>query len=266
MLWLASGQVFASVTSTPAIPANQPIERLVGEKLSYDVSFLWFDHLAEGTISLTRGQQPDTYVATLEARTRGFAAFVTNNRVERYQTIMEIGPDGFLRPLVYSLRTLKGKGKNQREKVTSYSFDYEHRQVTYRKIKDHVIHADDILPLKTDDQIFDILSAFYSLRIGSFGPIDQRKIHMPTFHRKGVEEIVVAPIKKTGENKRFFADDKTLCKVLVDPEVFNTNGRDLLVSFDENNRPQKAVVKNVIGLGDVKGVLRQAVHSVARLD
>jgi len=265
-LLIGGGQVFAAVSTQITPLAKHPIEALVGEQLSYDVSFLWFDRLAIGTIKLTRGEQPGTYVALLEARTRGFAAFVTENRIERYQTVMEIGPDGFLRPLIFSSHTLRGEGENQREMESSYSFDFEQRLVKFQKIKNHVIKADKVLPLETDGQVFDILSAFYNLRLGSFGSFDQGKIHLPTFHRKGIEEIVVAPVKISNEEKGFFAGGNTLCKVLLDPEIFQTNGRDLLISFDENNRPQKAVVKNVIGLGDVKGVLRRAVNPVAQVD
>ncbi|NOY12236.1 MAG: DUF3108 domain-containing protein [Deltaproteobacteria bacterium] len=249
-------------TTFPAFAAVSPgavqsVESLVGERLTYDISFLWFKHLAEGSIRLERGEKLGTYLATMEARTRGFAAFVTRNRVEKYQTLMEVGPDGLLRPLVHSSQTFKGKGKDLREKKTSYTFDYLKRQVKYKKIKYHRITADETLPLGTAGPVYDILSAFYNLRLGAFGSFAQQSIHMPTFYRKGVEEIVVTPmVDRNGKDGKFFAADGTLCKVLVDPSVFKTNGRELFVSFDKNNRLERGIIKNVIGLGDVKGVLR----------
>jgi hypothetical protein len=243
-----------------------PVEQLVGEQLAYDVSFLWFKRLAVGSIRLEKGEQPGTYLAVMEARTRGLAAMVTKNRVEKYQTLMEIGPDGFLRPLVHSSHTFKGKGKQQREKKTSYTFDYASHQVQYKKIKSNRIHADEMLPLETDGAVFDILSAFYNLRLEAFGELDQQAIHMPTFHRKGVEEIVVTPVRQlNAQDQSFFSSKGTLCKVLVDPSVFKTNGRELYVSFDENNRLERGIIKNVIGMGDVKGVLRH-VTTLAKAD
>ncbi len=237
-----------------------PIEALVGEQLSYDVSFLWFDHLAEGSIRLSRGEQPGTYLAVLEARTLGLAAFVTKKRIEKFQTLMEIGPTGTLRPLRHSSHSIKGQGKGRREKVTSYSFDYQHQQVTYQKIKNNRVRADELLALGTEEPVYDILSGFYNLRAGLFGPYSNQQIHMPTFYRKGVEEIVVAPIKaSSAADQRFFGAENVLCQVFLDPSVFGTKGRDLLISFDKHSQPQKAVVKNVIGLGDVKGVLRQVI-------
>ncbi|MCK4690360.1 MAG: DUF3108 domain-containing protein [Desulfuromonadales bacterium] len=236
---------------------NHPIENLVGEKLYYDVSFLWFKRLAEGSISLQRAEQPGTYLAVMQARTLGMAAFFTRNRIEKYQTLLEIGPTGLLRPLVHSSHTFKGSGDQQREKRTTYRFDFSARQVHYKKVKNGRVDADELLSLETDGPVFDILSAFYNLRIESFGKIAHRKIVLPTFHRKGVEEIVVAPVEKlSSSEQKFFADTTLLFKVLVDPSVFKTKGRDLYVGFDEKNRLEKGIIKNVIGLGDVKGVLR----------
>ena len=54
-----------------------------------------------------------------------------------------------------------------------------------------------------------------------------------------------------------FADDLILCKVLLTPETFKTKSRDVYVGFDPQLRPRLAVVKNVIGLGDVRGKLIQ---------
>lgn len=241
-----------------SIPVSHPIESLVGEELTYDVSFLWFDHLAVGTIRLSRGEQAGTYLAVLEASTRGFAAMVTRDRIESIQTLMELGEDGLLRPLVHGSHSFKGKGDKQQEKITSYSFDYQAHQVKFQKIKNNRIYDDELLPLETDGPVYDILSAFYNLRSGSFGPLDGEQIVFPTFHRKGIEEIVFAPVDRDElQDADFFSTRNILRKILVDPEIFKTSGRDLLVSFDDSGRPQKAVVKNVIGLGDVKGVLRQ---------
>lgn len=258
-LFSAPTQGLAAVTFGATGTVTHPVEMLVGEQFSYDVSFLWFKRLAEGTISLQRGEAPGTYLAIMEARTLGIAAFFTKNRVERYQTTMEIGPDGVLRPLVHSSHTFKGQGKTLREKKTTYTFDYVAGKVGYKKIKSNRITADELLPLGTDGPVFDILSALYNLRLGTFGSFAEQRIYIPTFHRKGIEDIVIAPAGDISrKDKKFFSKSGTLCKVLVDPSIFKTKGRELLISFDEQNRLQKGIVKNVIGLGDVKGVLRPA--------
>lgn len=245
-----------AVSAASGAAVVHPVESLVGEKLSYDISFLWFRQLAEGTIRLERGERPGTYLAIMEARTRGFAAFVTSNRIEKYQTLMEIGPSGRLRPIEHSSHTFKGKGKEQKEKKTSYRFDYQAGQVNYTKVKHQRVDTEEQFPLDSTP-VYDILSAFYNLRLGAFGALENGAIHIPSLHRQEVEEIIVAPISDLkGKNKSFFAASNMVCKVLVDPSVFKTNGRELFVHFDKDNRLERGIIKNVIGLGDVEGVLR----------
>lgn len=255
--WLLAVCVLLPASVIASISPSHPIETLVGEQLTYDVSFLWFDQLAEGSITLQHGEVPGTYLAVMEARTLGVANFITRHRVERHQTLMEVGPNGLLRPLQHSSHTFKGKGKSLKEKRKSYAFDYESGQVVYKRIKNNQITSNRVLPLKTDGPVYDILSAFYNLRLEAFGALDQQAIHMPTFHRKKMQEIVVEPVIDLSEgDKKFFATEGTLCKILVDPSVFKTEGSELYVCFDQNNRLVRGIIKNVIGLGDVKGVLR----------
>jgi|GEM_PF-555807 len=255
--WLLAVSLLLPATVSASASLSHPIETLVGEQLTYDVSFLWFDQLAEGSITLEHGKVPGTYLAVMEARTLGVAYFITRHRVERHQTLMEVGPNGLLRPLRHSSHTFKGKGRSLQEKRKSYDFDYEIGQIIYKRVKNNRITSNQELPLETDGPIYDILSAFYNLRLEAFGALDQQSIHMPTFHRKKMQEIVVQPaIELSERDKKFFATEGTLCKILVDPSVFKTEGSELYVCFDKNNRLVRGIIKNVIGLGDVKGVLR----------
>jgi hypothetical protein len=97
-------------------------------------------------------------------------------------------------------------------------------------------------------QMYDILSALYNLRLGDYGEVGQRDIHILTFHPDGEQDIVIAPLQGTdARNRKFRAVSRFLCRVLVDPSVFGTNGRDLLVGFDKDMRPNFAIIKNVIG-------------------
>ncbi|MDA3902045.1 MAG: DUF3108 domain-containing protein [Desulfuromusa sp.] len=238
-------------------PIDHPIKPLVGESLEYDISFLWFDSLAEGSIKLFAGEQPGTFLVVMEAKTLGVAAFFTKDRIEKYQTLMKIGSSGLLQPLWHSSHTIRGKGKSRSEKITRNTFDYTSGQVRYQKIKNDHVYTDEWFELETDRPLFDILSALYNLRLGFYGKTGQDNILIPTFHRKGTQDIVVEPLLKLrNKDQKFFATGAVQCRILVDPSVFGTKGRDLLASFDEEMRPQKGVIKNVIGLGDVRGKLR----------
>lgn len=244
-------------TSFCAPPTAHPIETLVGEFLEYDISFLWFDHLAEGHIALSEGTEEGTYLVTMEAKTLGLAAFFTRNRVEKFKTLMRIGPDGRLVPLWHSSHTVRDKEHGQSEKITRYTFDYAKGRVRYQKIKNDRAYKDEWFDLDDGVNQFDILSALYNLRLGYFGAVGSERIMIPTFHRKGPQDIVVEPLKKIStKDRRFFGGDDCMTRILVDPSVFGTKGRDILAAFDSSMRPGKGIIKNVIGLGDVRGVLR----------
>ena len=238
-------------------PGLHPIHSLLGESLKYDISFLWFTHLAEGLIQLSPGDQPETFLVIMEAKTLGVAAFFTSDRVAKYQTLMEIGPSGLLQPLWHSTHTIRGKEDSRKEKVTRYTFDYASGQVRYQKIKNDRVYTDKWFPMEKDIPMFDILSAFYNLRLGFYGQLALEAVHIPTFHRKGIQDIVVEPLFKISKrDQKFFSPGSVKFRILVDPAVFGTKGRDVLASFDEQMRPREVIIKNVIGLGDVHGKLR----------
>lgn len=265
---LVAAFLLTPVTSVQALSpkvmpqAAHPVEALVGERLTYDIGFLWFDRLAEGTMTLERGEQTGTYLIRMHARTLGVAAFLTGNRVERFRTLMEIGPDGLLRPLRHDARTRRDKGGEQRERIKHYRFDYQNHRIHYQKSKNGRIVADEDYALSAERPLLDILSALYNLRLGFFGPPGDSRIMIPTFHPDGPEEIVIAPLSLDSRAERkFFSGAAYLCRILVDPSVFGTRGRDILASFDARWRPYRGVIKNVIGLGDVRGRLRETAQT-----
>ena len=170
---------------------------------------------------------------------------------------MKIGSSGFLQPLWHSTHTIRGKKDARREKISRYTFDYASGQVRYQKVKNDHVYTDEWFTLETDRPLFDILSALYNLRLGSYGQLGEETIVIPTFHRKGTQDIVVEPLVRLSEkDRKFFVANAVKCRILVDPSVFGTKGRDILASFDDQMRPQMGVIKNVIGLGDVRGKLR----------
>jgi hypothetical protein len=235
-----------------------PIEKMAGESLSYDISFLWFDRLAQGKLSFSRGDRPNAYRAVLEARTLGVAAWLTRDRIQRYVSEMEVGPDGKLRSLSHESRIIKRKGDNIKDRTSLYAFDYRKRQVRYQRARDGEFYKDVQLPMAEGDPPNDFLTAFFNFRAGFFGPIKEgRRYVIPTFDRDGTEEIVVEilfPRERPEDN--FFPQEGILGRVSLDEEVFDTGGGLVYVWFDKYGRPAKGVVENVIGLGHVRGALR----------
>jgi len=235
-----------------------PIERMVGESFSYDISFLWFDRLAQGNLSFSRGERPGTYRAVLEARTLGVAAWLTKDRVQRYVSEMEKGPDGKLRSLSHESRILKGKGDELRDRTNLYTFDYRDRQIRFQRAKSGKFYKDVRLPMAEGNPPNDFLTALYNFRAGFFGPVQEgRRYVIPTFDRDGTEKIVLEVLSpRERSHDRFFPHGGVLCRVTLGEEVFGTGGGVAYVWFDDYGRPARGIVENVIGLGDVKGTLR----------
>ncbi len=258
---LGFASAFAQQTSVDESFGPLPAETLLGEKLKYNISFLWFDKVARAEIRLEAGERPGTYRAVLTARTRGMAAFFTRNRVETYTTLMEEGPDGLLRPLLQTSDTAKGKGDHLTHRQTSYAFDFDLRQVTYRKTIDGAERQKSVLAFEEGEEVYDFLTAFYNLRLNRLGPIDAgRNIRLSAFSRKGPEEIVVCRAIASEQQKLKFSEELLLCKVLLSPETFHTKSHDVFVGFDDQLRPLRAVVRDVIGMGDVIGELVQVIE------
>ncbi len=229
---------------------------LLGEKLTYKVSFLWFKKIALAEISFETGEKKGTYLATLTAKTRGMAAFFTRNRVETFTTLMEEGPAGLLRPLLQVSDTKKGKGKKTTHRLTSYTYDYDTNQVGYSKTINGIAQHKYMLPMVNDKPTYDFLTAFYNLRLGRLGAVEPgHDIKLSAFSRKGPEEIIISRLVEEEQQRLKFPMGLLLCKVLMSPDTFKTKGRDVYVGFDSQLRPKLAVIKNVIGLGDVHGEL-----------
>lgn len=230
------------------------LPELVAEpQMVYDIAFLWFDRLAEGRASFTAGDRPGTYRATLEAQTLGVAAWLTQDRIQRYTSVMEIGPDGRLRSLSHESTIIKGPPNKRREKTKRYLFDHQRREVRLVAATNGVAGPEQIFPMG-EEAPNDILTAFYNFRMGAFGPLRSgARYVIPTFNRKGKGTIVVETLPDGPRTNPFFPNSGLLCRAIVDPEIFDTGGGAILFWFDRSVHPPRGIVEQVIGLGDVKG-------------
>ena len=46
-----------------------------------------------------------------------------------------------------------------------------------------------------------------------------------------------------------------LVKAVVDPEIFETDTGNLYIWFDNEGTPERGIIEDMIGLGDIKGYL-----------
>ena len=140
LLILGCVLLFAALAPRPAVAdalrALTVQELVAGPEVVYDIAFLWFDQLAEGRASCGVGERPGTYRATLEAKTLGVAAWLTQDRIQRYTSLMELGSDGRLHSLRHESLIIKGAKNNRREKSKRYTFDHQRREVRYQATAD----------------------------------------------------------------------------------------------------------------------------------
>jgi hypothetical protein len=136
------------------------------EKLEYRVSLGIINEAAQAKLTLTpRG--PGRYVAEFSGAARGIFRLVENYLPERYQTEM-FTQKGRLLPLVYR-EIFHKKGERI---IREYRFDYQrHRLELWRQAGDQPMAKRWQLPLQ--EPVYDVLSFFYNLRQGAFGPLDR---------------------------------------------------------------------------------------------
>lgn len=241
-----------------SLNADHPVESMVGESLEYDISFLWFERLATGSIELLQTDKPSIYLLRMQAQTRGVAAVFTRNRTELFETTVDIGADGRLRPLVHSSQRMTWRDPDSvSARTVRYTFDYDVGKIFYERIRNGRVSQEQWFDLDPEQPVYDILSAFYNLRLGFFDTSEGDHLVIPTFHHKVEQDIVVEPYRNPSfRDQDFFGEGADLYRVLIDPSVFGTSSRDVFVSFDDDMRLQRGIIKRISGIGDLRGVLR----------
>jgi len=248
---LFAGEGVASGASVSAF------DRWIGKQLHYNIKFLWFDSIAEGILSVSAGDTPGTYRAVLEGRTLGVAAWLTSDRVQRYESVMQRTAEGPLRALSYRSQIIKGRGNKRKERTKFYQFDHEQRRVSYQRGSDGELGEVKWLPMEDGVVPNDILTAFFNFQAGFFGPVVVGgHYRIPTFSRKGTAYIEADVLSDQSRVRSdFFPSDGLLVRIILDPEVFDTAGGGVYVWFDQDQRPARGIVEKLIGLGDIYGTL-----------
>lgn len=228
------------------------------ERYRYDISFLWFNRIAEAELSLQPADEPNHWQATLEANTLGVAAWLTSDRAQRYVSLMQLDNEEGFTALRHDSNIIKTKEGRKRVRLKRYVFNHQQQQIIQKVNRNGRQKEDLVLPMPSAKPN-DILTAFYNFRQGVYGPlIKGAKYRIPTYSRKGASEIVVEVLAdQQRPRKPEFPKQGLLLKVQLDKEVFDTDKGILYVWLDGQRRPAQVVVKDVIGMGDVRCTLQQ---------
>ena len=245
---LAMTQEFGTVT---------PLAHLTGEDHSYGIDFLFFTRLAEGELRLVATKEANVLRAELIGRTLGIASWLAGERTQSYRSLMRIMPDGSLESIEHESEITKKRWGKWHYQSKIRRFDYQRGTITETRLKQGAISSTKQLDIPGGKHPVDMLTAFYNLRTGAYGPLQRgTQILIPTYSGKGFIDFEVNVLSREEQAAQdYFPDHGLLIQVNVDPEIFDTNSGSLYVWFDEVGVPGRGIVEDMIGLGDVRGYL-----------
>lgn len=237
--------------------AARDVAQMVGESYHYSIDFLFFKNLAEGELRLSATEQPDVYRAELIGRTLGVASWLSGDRTQTYTTLMELTPEGSLRSIEHTSRIVKRKWGTWQDRRRKQRYDYAQGIVFEEKSKEGVISSKKQRKIPEGQQPVDMLTAFYNLRAGVYGPlVAGSRFLIPTCSGKGFAEITVTVLSdEQRAEQEYFPSHGLLLFAELDPDIFETDSGNLYFWFNDAGVPERGIVEDVIGLGDVRGSL-----------
>lgn len=238
---------------------SKPVRLLVGEKYLYSIDFLFFKRLAEGELRLTETERPNVFQAELIGRTLGIASWLVGNRTQTYTSLMELTPDGSLRSIEHTGEIVKQRWGKWQNRGRRHRYDYEQGKVFAEKYREGVLQSLKEHGIPDGQQPVDMLTAFYNLRAGVYGPlVPGARFLIPTYSGKGFIDMEVNVLTDKEQAKQdYFPRGGLLVSAIIDPEIFDTDSGGLYFWFNDKGVPERGIVEDVIGLGDVRGYLEK---------
>ncbi len=194
------------------------------------------------------------YEIKMVAKATGLAKVLSGGRVEIYGSRGKI-VDGRLVPD----RFTKDIKRSNKRRIKVYTFDHEAKKVVFHeknfrddKLKDE---KNETLPYYADN---DILSLYFNVAaiIGSCDNPFAKDLKAVGAEKKTgrvrVETITGEDAKKLGKS---LGEEPCYLKVTIFQKLFGSKGGELYLSMDENFVVQKALLKDVIMFGDIRGKL-----------
>ena len=235
------------------------------ESLQYDIGFLWFKQAAQGDLSLQPKGPPGHFVATLEAKTHGFIGLLTRYRKNTYQSFLRFDP---LVQRLTTSRFVKEEIVGGESTKTVTDLDYKKREITWQRYEDGVLTEEGREAIPPGVVYEDVLSAFYNLRQGFYGVLDQgRHLTLNTLPLRGGQKKkyairtfdirIATPGEEEEERKRFpdLARQGLLAIVRIPKEIFRQKTGEVRIWLDQDLIPLTSVIEDAIFFGDVKGQL-----------
>lgn len=244
----------------PTVNKDAPTiaEAFLNEELVYKIGFWIFTDVAEGKLTLTKGENGD-YIARLEAQTLGVIDKYVKSRKDTYVGTLGLAEGGkrFITKKFEKHMVMDGRARHS---VTV--IDYEKRTMSWNRTETGKEDSVGTLPLPPGVYVDGPLASFYNFRYGVYGPIKEgNEYKILTFPKEDrVPEIYLKIVPKDEMQRRVKKESEKraadyLADVRIDKDLFGSETGDIEILFTDDMIPVIALAKDIMLFGDVKGRL-----------
>ena len=218
----------------------------------YDISYGFFGNIgvAKAYYNLDKG----TYKIKIKAHATGLVKVLTKRRVESYEST-GIVKNGILIPQVYVSKLIRD-GKTD---IKRYLFDYEKEQVTLIRTKvtdkDKTAYKK-VLPFFANN---DILTLFFNLKhiLGDDYKIDEELLlhAVGASNKDGKVNLKSIAGKERKKISKLLNKNGHLLSVTLNQKIFASPKGEMFLNLNDDGICTKAILKDVIMFGDIRGEL-----------
>jgi hypothetical protein len=218
----------------------------------YDISYGFFGNIgiAKAYFDIDHG----TYNIKIKARATGLAKVLSRNRVESYEST-GIVKNGILIPQLF----VSKKIKDSKTDIKRYMFDYKKKRVTLLRTRNTQKSKSDyetVLPFFAKN---DILTLFFNLKhiIGSdFEAKEELELKAVGASKKD-GKVNLKPLSDEDKKEitKLFDKEGHLLSVVLNQRIFASPKGEMFLSLNDDGICTKALLKDVIMFGDIRGEL-----------
>jgi len=201
-----------------------------------------------------------TYSIEMYATSSGFARFISNNRTESHRSYGVV-VDGVLKPHTY----IQEITTNNFYILNTFSINQEQRKVTKNIIKQSWNLNKEILEDKNetrDEGYFadnDLLTLFFNLKSELYR-MNLQKTKQGILYAVGANkdngavDIILPTNQELDSSKELLnTDSDNIVKAILNKKIFGSEKGELFILLDSEYLAKKAVLKDVMFFGDVRG-------------
>ena len=250
---------YPALSAEPLLTASAPSaslktsigERFSGEEFNYKVGFWIFDGVAVAKIKLEK--TGNLYIATLTARTTGAARWLHSREDVYVATLEEVDGGKRFRTLVFEANSTIG-GRVKRSLTV---LDKNTGALKWTRWRKGVEKDNGSVVIRDGVYYDDPLAAFYNFRYGAYGEVEEnKKFRIKTFPKaRGQEVDIDMDIRSAPNDGSEKEEIAYLADARLDKDLFDSSSGLVKIFFDKELVPIKAVAKDIVLFGDVRGEL-----------